>query len=236
MNKMINAGLALGIMTSAIGCSGERASFESQEQVTDVARPNLDNITTTTVARVAITETTRATTTVATTEITSPTSTTIEFSPTSEGCNEGENYAPLAIARIDLNVETICSGNGKFILPSIAPGSPTIEKFSNSATSSLAVIGHRTAHGGPFSQLDELVTGDTIEFGDKSYTVSSTGMIDDSKALSWLNENIASSPSQVLGLLTCSDSLGDARGENAGQKGTENRLFVIAIPTESQSN
>lgn len=229
MKSIITAGLALGIMTGAVGCSGERPSFESQEQITDVASPDLDLITTTTVGRVAITETSRPTTTLVAIETTDIPTTTLEFSPISEGCLEGESYAPLTIGKIGLYIETICSGDGKFLLPSIAPGSPTYEEFANSEKS-LAVIGHRTTHGGPFGQLDNLGAGDAIEFGTEAFTVTSSGMIDDSEALKWLNTEIADSPTQVIGFLTCSDSLGDARGENVGQKGTENRLFVIAEP------
>lgn len=232
MKTIVKAGIAIGLMASAVGCSGERPSFESQEQITEVVNPNLDKVTTT-IGQIALSENTEPSNTANAPVTTQENESTIEFNTVSESCVDGEEYAPLSISKIGLGVQTMCSGDGKFLSPSIAPGSPTYEEFANSSDKSLAIIGHRTAHGGPFGQIDTLTVGDLIEFGDKTFSVASSGMIDDLEALSWLNSEIADSPTQVLGLLTCSDSLGDARGENPGQKGTENRLYVIAVPVES---
>lgn len=229
MKSIITAGLAIGMMAGAVGCSGERPTFETQEQATEITTPNLDTFPSTTLGRIVVSETSEPVDTIVDSTVAEITAESNEFTPVSEGCIDGDMYAPLAIDKIGLTAQTVCSGDGKFVLPSVMPGSPTYEEFINT-NKSIAVLGHRTAHGAPFGSLDKLVAGDEIVFGDKSFIVANTGMIDDSEAISWLNENVANSPTQIVAFLTCGDSTGQPRGMNTGQSGTETRILVVAVP------
>lgn len=146
---------------------------------------------------------------------------------TSERCEEGIYTASLRSVNED-NVlgasplDVACSGDGKFLKPSLLPGSLTPEAVDQNLGSTI-IYGHRTAHGGPFRRLPDLrVHADSFVIGDGSYTVAGLGSVAEDEVFAFVESVYKGERfgAGVIVLMTCGDEEG-----NAG--GTDTRQFAV---------
>lgn len=163
------------------------------------------------------------------------TTTTTEATRIIELCEDNTSYSVLSSASLGLLAKEVeCSGDGKFLKPSVFPGSPTFSEFINPENElSIAIGAHRTKEDRPFNQLANVPIGEIITLGESQFVVTETGIVKETDFNDWYNERILQSETKVLGLYTCSDIIGAPKGVNPSLDGTSHRIFVIAQPMDS---